>query len=398
MNALFKTRPLQAANDFYPRSPSRAPRAVPLITLRKPKKQHPYGWIALVFVGALAGSGISFAGEHYGPFVMDGMGALFAAAPVSAMPEPAPAEPAENKPDLEATAKPAETITPPPMNAVAPVPITPILPKPALDEIAVPAAHLQMPDPPAPDNIQLASVTDPAIAAIAAQLPDMQPQPQKIGAQITIRSSGLETIDRRLIEAQSRLDAGDDDGALALYEQILAHDKNSRAALAGKAFALQRTSQYEAAVTTGRALLRLAPHDAQARVNFVAALGAWGTPEATNELQRMADLRPGYAPVEAALAQALAKQGDMKVALAHARRATQAEPDNILYRLDLAIVYDQAGDAPRAIASYRVALRAYEETDDRSAVLPISLAAIRSRVGYLETLIESANNQTLGGE
>jgi hypothetical protein len=81
-------------------------------------------------------------------------------------------------------------------------------------------------------------------------------------------------------------------------------------------------------------------------------------------------------------AERLQHDGDARQAMVVMRRAAAQDPDNMMYRLRLAIMYDGAGDRDGAARLYHEVLRAY---DDDSAVFPASvdIDAIRRRADYL---------------
>ena len=390
MSAVFKTR-LHAANDGPPlapatRMPKAGPRVVPLITLRQPKKKSIHWAIPCVSMLLFAGAAAAF---WYLDNVTDvlKLPSLEQVAVVLPDPEDAPAY--------------AETITPPLADVIAPLPVLPdtlaTIATAANDgavSIVLPASSLQAPYPATSEVTK----PNPAVAEIESKIKDI-PLSQTASAhddsQIEVGNVQTSAINTLLDKAQAKLDAYDEKGALAIYDRILARDPANRAALTGKASVLGNAGQYEAAAGAYHRLLALNPKDETARVNLVSSLGSWGTPVASNELQRMVKARPGFALAQAALAQALVNQDKALAALPHAWRAMQIEPDNILYRLNLAIAYDRLGHSGEAIGFYRDVLKAYGAADTRAPALPVSPPEIRQRVDYLDALMESAGKQAL---
>jgi tetratricopeptide (TPR) repeat protein len=312
------------------------------------------------------------------------------------------------RPDPEAAEPYAETMIPPPSDVVVPVPIVSELP-PALEKeagnsidlsagIALPASSLQVPDPDiaaAPEAAPVDPVT--VVAAAIADAPAVlkeYPKPRNDPPpRIEVHNVSTPIIGNLIDEAQAKLEAGDAEGAIADYNRILAHDRHNHPALTGLAFAAQRAGDYAAAAKANRGLLALDPDNDAARINLVAALGAWDAPPALKELQHMAASSPDYAPAQMALAEALARQGQGLAALAHAKRAVELDPDNIVYTLDLAATYDKLGHSGEAIEQYEQVLKASDEAEDgASPALPVSRASIRQRVNYLEKLMASAQN------
>jgi tetratricopeptide (TPR) repeat protein len=92
---------------------------------------------------------------------------------------------------------------------------------------------------------------------------------------------------------------------------------------------------------------------------------------------------PDEAAFQASVARNLAAQGDLRQALRFQHRAAELDPDNILYRFSLAILYDRVGDAEAAAMLYRQVVDAYRAGD---SILPksISIDDIRRRLDYLD--------------
>lgn len=90
----------------------------------------------------------------------------------------------------------------------------------------------------------------------------------------------------------------------------------------------------------------------------------------------------GQAAIQASTARTFAQQGDLKQALRLQHRAVELEPDNMLYRLDLAILYDRVGEKDGAVTLYQQVVQAYDAQD---ASLPHTLGIddIRHRLDYL---------------
>jgi tetratricopeptide (TPR) repeat protein len=92
--------------------------------------------------------------------------------------------------------------------------------------------------------------------------------------------------------------------------------------------------------------------------------------------------RHHQAAATASEAKALARQGDIQRALRLQHRAVELEPDNMLYRLDLAVLYDRAGEKSGAIGLYRQVVNAYD-SDDESLPEDFKIDDIRQRLAYL---------------
>jgi tetratricopeptide (TPR) repeat protein len=313
-------------------------------------------------------------------------------------------------PDVEALSSYAETINPPPSDVVMPPPSMPdfnievtaeriappildligpelpeaeMAPDPALDsEVAppVPPTPLQLAKPKAPPEVAVSIVKDKLIDTPAMRLPRIAEFKSLFRKPVGNDGSITE---RMLGEARRRLEAGDDTSALAIYEHILTREKMSRAALAGEALIMYRQSRSSEAPGAEHQQTRDAK-DIKADISLISALGAWGALAGSEELQHLAERGAALAPEQVALARGLSHQGNFEAALAHARDAEQSEPNNPFFQLDLAILYDQYGNAA-AVPLYLKVLNLYETMENAPSDLPLPLSAIRERVTDLET-------------
>lgn len=253
-------------------------------------------------------------------------------------------------------------------------------------DIVLPASSLQ------PSEFDAVPVpnSDPTIAVVSEKITDAPAAlASQKAAEVAFETAATRSNESLLEDAHLLLEAGDDQGALSLYDQVLASDKQNRPALAGKVFVAQRSNQYEVAVDAARQLLRLDPRDSTARTNFITVLGKSPKPSAMAELQRMVDARPNDARARVALSQLLLRRGYFEQAHSEIGRAIQIEPDNLYYKLHLAILYDRAEQGERALPLYQQVLRSYAQ-DGRP--LPSSLTPVRQRVDYLRAAVAANAN------
>ncbi|MGE3623065.1 MAG: tetratricopeptide repeat protein [Bdellovibrionales bacterium] len=385
MSALLKAHfdlsspaPARAVPPDAPVSPARV---IPLVTYRPEPPKPDRRWVPLAIYAVLA---VLWTGIWYG----NQLGVL-------RMPK---LDAELMLPDPESIPSYAETIIPPPADVVVPRPVLP----PASDsptriadfsfDTSVPKAGILLPVPsdmastsimPAPEKSPVVAVQK-SYAAGEEKVAD----PEKHAARIDVRNPEAALADA-LRDAEAGMKAGNPQAALALYNRILKNDRNNRAALAGKSMAAQRAGKYKLAVDSARRLLALEPKNEAVRTNLVAMLGAWGTPDAVKELQRMVKKEPKYARAHSMLGQMLVRRNTPLKALPYARRAAKLEPENLVYRLNLAITYDQLGRSNEAVPLYKDVLIRFDENDDVPN-LPVPPGAIQERVTYLEELMTSA--------
>jgi Flp pilus assembly protein TadD len=181
-------------------------------------------------------------------------------------------------------------------------------------------------------------------------------------------------------KARAALAAQNFMSALSFFEQALERSPDNETALAGKALALQQTNRYAEAVKIERDLLLKNPKDAQIKANLIEALGAWGSPEAEDQLRQMSAKEPKNAILFAALSRSATNGGRGAEAMDFLRHAIELDPENAIYRLNLAILCDKAGKTDEAVANYKAVLAA-KNADD----LQLTRGAIEHRVSYLSS-------------
>jgi tetratricopeptide (TPR) repeat protein len=224
-----------------------------------------------------------------------------------------------------------------------------------------------------------------------------------------------------LADAQAAMQSGDYQGALAAYNVVLDGDHDNLAALRGKARALEALGQDKSAMAVDHQLLRRDPQDGIARhqlANLMAqddttdldvrssqptspqptltAYGRLALPQQqlTDTETATFDPSPDYAAsskIEHALAENTRARRDfaknhLTQAATHFDRAVRLDPDNLDYRLSLAITYDHMGQSASALGVYRQVLDLLADQDE-SAHLLLPVNTIRARASYLENAV-----------
>jgi thioredoxin-like negative regulator of GroEL len=380
MPALQKLR--RAANDFREKvkSPIASPAPVmPIITLAQKHHTLFRGIVIglLVVIVAMTSSIIGF---------MQGTRRVAVVAPAETAVPPAPA-----KIIVKLEREGSKNIKVPLVEIPnAPVPLTKA---DANIDIVLPAESLTPPSTTDADSIAPAPDSSPAIGVVSQQINDL-PALHEVaheghkGHAVMLHPGPTLTEDQLLNNAHLLLESGDDAAALDFYNRILAFDKTSRPALEGKMYALQKTGDYEGAVDVGHLLLKIEPEDVALRANLIAALGQSAAPASLTELKHMVEVTPNDAPTHVALARLLIRRGYYEQAAKELQRATQIAPNNLGYRLDIAILYDKAGHAADAVTLYQQVMRAAADQEE-DGHLPLSTTAIRQRIAYLNASITS---------
>jgi len=122
--------------------------------------------------------------------------------------------------------------------------------------------------------------------------------------------------------------------------------------------------QFAPAEREFRAVLRLAPDSAPALNNLAWIMSKLHEPGAVQYAQKATSLAPGTPALLDTLAGAYASEGRLTDALDTQRQAVALAPNNLTLRLNLAKIYLQTGDKPKA----RAELLAVAGTGDKTAV------------------------------
>ena len=181
--------------------------------------------------------------------------------------------------------------------------------------------------------------------------------------------------------AYSSLLAGNTEGALNLYMDVLKDDPDNTFALFGLASTLQRIGWLAEARATYEELLAIEPDNRGALANMMTLISQEAPEQAMANLQRLFEINPGFSPIPAQMAVLFAGQGDYVQAIRFLELASDLSPENLMYVYNLAIIHDRLGDFGEARALYEQVLTAAEVRD-----VSIPLEAVRQRVSYLKKL------------
>ena len=181
--------------------------------------------------------------------------------------------------------------------------------------------------------------------------------------------------------AYSSLLAGNTEGALNLYMDVLKDDPDNTFALFGLASTLQRIGWLAEARATYEELLAVEPDNRGALANMMTLISQEAPDQALSNLQRLFEINPGFSPIPAQMAVLYAGQGDYDQAIRFLKLASDLSPENMMYVYNLAIIHDRLGDHVEARKLYEEVLSASEIRD-----VSIPLEAVRQRVSYLKKL------------
>jgi Flp pilus assembly protein TadD len=148
----------------------------------------------------------------------------------------------------------------------------------------------------------------------------------------------------------------------------------------GKAVALQKLGLGNSAQETYEELLAIDPGNRAAMSNLLALTASAQPQQALAQLERLEASNPASAPILAQIGMLHAQLGDGVKAAQQMQRATALAPENPIYKLNLAILYDRAGRSGEALRLYQEVL---SRTADTTQQMPMALDDVRRRVAYL---------------
>lgn len=230
-----------------------------------------------------------------------------------------------------------------------------------------------------------AQLPAPVANAIANQVkPNVQPfaATKRDKAEIDEQPNAQQVSLARAEGAMAQQLQADPVKALAAYESILRRRPNDKAALVGKATALQNMGAGAVALAQWRHLHNKFPTDNAIATAYGQSMTPVNAPAARSVLTDVLLRQPDYAPALSALAVLDTITADHGVTQSNQEQAWALDKNNPAQKLNLAIISDKRGDRRQALALYHQALEAYSRTGWK-ATLPMSLPAVKARIDYL---------------
>ncbi len=126
-------------------------------------------------------------------------------------------------------------------------------------------------------------------------------------------------------------------------------------------------------------LLRLEPDNREALNNFLALVGEESPGAAIIQLEKLEAANPDFSPIPAQLSILYERIGQKENAIGEMVKAVTLSPENLVYKYNLAILYDRNDKIPEAIMVYRQLLAAHE----RGQQLPSDYKSIQERLTFL---------------
>lgn len=188
-----------------------------------------------------------------------------------------------------------------------------------------------------------------------------------------------DSIITTLEQALRALNAGQYEGAIALYKNVLEKDAKNLDALFGIATSYQKAGQKPQARAAYAQLLKAYPGYEPGLNNLLVMASSEAPQDALKELDAIGARNPNFATVYAQKGAIYSKLNDFANAKKNLVRAVELEPDNIVYRYNLAVLLDRMGDAANATKLYGQIL----DLGAKGANLPISRDVISERMVFL---------------
>ncbi len=164
-------------------------------------------------------------------------------------------------------------------------------------------------------------------------------------------------IETQLQEAESLMEIGDKEEAIALYEQIILTSPNCVQARINLGFLQQEKGELDAAIPHYREALKIDPNIPQTAYNLAKVFEEKGQPkEAIEHYQQALVAQPDFVPALINLAVALQENGELLEAINLYRRALEVQPHSWEALNNLGTVLQEQGNLEEALEYYHKAL------------------------------------------
>ncbi|MBN8531148.1 MAG: tetratricopeptide repeat protein [Alphaproteobacteria bacterium] len=245
-----------------------------------------------------------------------------------------------------------------------------------LNAIPSGTSSLPVPTPQPPLTIEHA---DPAATPLTTD-PAQANAPSALGITVQNTQSNLSTP-QLLEEAYQALLSNQAERAIAMYSQVITREPKNELALFGLATTYQRTGQRKRALGFYETLLTNYPNHIDGMNNYLLLMAEEEPAEAKRQMELLERRTPEFAPVLAQLGMLYYKDGNLQAAAKKLGKAISLEPENLIYRYNMAVVQDKLGNVPEAIKLYALCL----DAGYKGAMLPDSLDKIQRRLTFLRS-------------
>jgi Tfp pilus assembly protein PilF len=199
-----------------------------------------------------------------------------------------------------------------------------------------------------------------------------------VGANVAVRRQSMD-VNYELEKAYNALLQGSTEAAIQGYKDVLVQDPNNKNAMFGLATTYHKLGMLEQARELYGRLLELDPYNAEVLNNFLALVGEEAPESAILYLEQLKAQNGEFSPIYGQLAQLYARENDLPNAIMNMQQAVAISPENMVYKYNLAVLYDTHTDYRRAEVLYRYVLKAGMDGKD----IPASSKDIQERLIYL---------------
>ncbi len=172
----------------------------------------------------------------------------------------------------------------------------------------------------------------------------------------------------------------DYESALALYRATLAERLDDVTALLGAAECLRQTGHGQDARSAFERALTVDPHNRIALDELLRLIDAEPAERKLTQLLSARQVAPNAPQIPARIAMVEAATGRLSDAAAHMEAAVRLAPDDLILRLDHALMLDRAGKFAAATQAYADFLKLYRPG---TVALTVPLQAIQERYAFL---------------
>lgn len=201
---------------------------------------------------------------------------------------------------------------------------------------------------------------------------------ETLGMNVAVKQRPID-VDYELEKAYVALVGGSPDEAIGIYKEVLDIDPNNGSALFGLATTYHRVGLLDEARPIYGKLLKLEPRNKDAINNFLVLVGEEAPERALAHMEHLEEQNPEFAPIPAQMALLHTKLGNMPEAIKAMQRAVNLSPENLVYKYNLAILYDKAEKPVEASILYKQLL----DARFRGETIPADADQIQQRLTFL---------------
>jgi tetratricopeptide (TPR) repeat protein len=187
-------------------------------------------------------------------------------------------------------------------------------------------------------------------------------------------------VDTRLVVAREALAQSNNSAALQLFTELKAKYPKDKRILMGRAVALQKLGQDDAALSAYEAVLNNDPKNLEALTNMLGLLKKKDPKLAVSKLEQLRETYPYNADITAQLGIACGAAGQYDDALRYLDMADALNPGSAYVLYNKAVLFDKMGNSQRAGDLYREVIRL---SADGSLDQSLPVDAIKRRLAVL---------------